>query len=85
MLEPAALGLPVATGPHVFNFKEICELLVAAGAAVKVADREELLHTLSHWLEDANERHHVGQLGCQVVARNRGALEAVMAIIGRYL
>jgi 3-deoxy-D-manno-octulosonic-acid transferase len=85
LLEPAALGLPVATGPHVFNFKEICELLVAAGAAVKVTDREELLHILSHWLEDANERHHVGQLGCQVVARNRGALEAVMAIIGRYL
>ena len=85
LLEPAALGIPVVTGPHVFNFKEICELLVAAGAAVKVADREELLHTLSHWLEDANERHRIGQLGCQVVARNRGALEAVMAIIGRYL
>jgi 3-deoxy-D-manno-octulosonic-acid transferase len=85
LLEPAALGVPVVTGPHVFNFNEICELLVAAGAAVRVADRKELLHTLRHWLEDANERHRVGQLGCQAVARNRGALQAVMAIIERYL
>ena len=85
LLEPAALGIPVATGPHVFNFIEICELLLTAGAAVKVADSDELLHTVSRWLGDANERHRVGQLGRQVVAKNRGALQAVMAIIERHL
>lgn len=45
LLEPAALGIPVVTGPHVFNFNEICDLLVAAGAAVKVADSDELLQS----------------------------------------
>ena len=64
---------------------KFASLLVAAGAVVKVADSDELLHTVSRWLEDANERHRVGQLGRQAVARNRGALQAVMAIIGRYL
>jgi len=85
LLEPAALGMPVVTGPHVFNFVEICELLINAGAAVKVADTNELLQTVTRWLGDANERHRVGQLGRQVVEKNRGALQAVMAIVERYL
>jgi 3-deoxy-D-manno-octulosonic-acid transferase len=85
LLEPAALGVPVVTGPHVFNFSEICQRLVAAGAAVRVADTDALLQTVSRWLGDANERHRVGESGRQVVEQNRGALQAVMAIIERYL
>jgi 3-deoxy-D-manno-octulosonic-acid transferase len=69
----------------VFNFVEICERLIDAGAAVKVTDTDELLQTVVRWLGDANERHRVGQLGRQVVESNRGALQAVMAIIDRYL
>lgn len=85
LLEPAALGVPVVTGPHVFNFVEICELLLQAGACVKVKDTGELLKILSRWLGDANERHRVGQRGREVVEKNRGALQAVMAMIDRYL
>ena len=85
LLEPAALGMPVVTGPHVFNFVEICDLLIDAGAAVRVSDSGELLQTVTRWLGDANERHRVGQLGHQVVEKNRGALQAVMTIIDRYL
>jgi 3-deoxy-D-manno-octulosonic-acid transferase len=85
MLEPAALGVPVVTGPHVFNFVEICELLLQAGACEKVADTDGLLHTLGRWLGDANERHRVGQRGKEVVEKNRGALQAVMAMIDRHL
>jgi 3-deoxy-D-manno-octulosonic-acid transferase len=85
LLEPAALGVPVVTGPHVFNFDEICELLLQAGACEKVADTAGLLHTLSRWLADANERHRVGQYGQQVVEKNRGALQSVMTMIERNL
>ena len=85
LLEPAALGVPVVTGPHVFNFVEICELLLQAGACVKVKDTGELLNILSRWLGDANERHRVGQRGREVVEKNRGALQSVMVMIDRYL
>ena len=85
LLEPAALGVPVVTGPHVFNFVEICELLLQAGACVKVKDTGELLSILGRWLGDANERHRVGQRGREVVEKNRGALQAVMAMIDRHL
>ena len=85
LLEPAALGVPVVTGPHVFNFVEICELLLQAGACEKVEDTAGLLRTVSLWLEDANERHRVGQRGREVVEKNRGALQSVLAMIGRHL
>jgi len=85
LLEPAGLGLPVATGPYVFNFTEICDLLLQAGACEKVGNGEELAATLGRWLADANERHRVGEQGRQVVEKNRGALRTVLTMIDRHL
>jgi len=85
LLEPAALGVPVVTGPHVFNFTEICELLLEAGACEKVNNTGELAATLNRWLEDANERHRVGERGRQVVEKNRGALQTVLEMVDRHL
>ena len=85
LLEPAGLGIPVVTGPHVFNFTEICELLLQAGACEKVGNTEELAVTLGRWLGDANERHRVGEQGRAVVEKNRGALQTVLAMVDRNL
>jgi 3-deoxy-D-manno-octulosonic-acid transferase len=38
LIEAAACGVPVFTGPHVFNFEEAAALSVAAGAAFACAD-----------------------------------------------
>jgi len=85
LLEPAALGIPVVTGPHVFNFTEICELLLQAGACEKVDSVAALAATLGRWLGDANERHRVGEQGRAVVEKNRGALQTVLAMVDRHL
>lgn len=85
MLEPAALGIPVVTGPNVFNFTEISELLVEAGACRRVESTAELEVTVIDWLLDANERHRVGERGRETIEKNRGALDKVLAIIGNYL
>lgn len=85
LLEPAALGVPVVTGPHLFNFTAITRLLQDAGACEKVESLTELEQTVVHWLGDANERHRVGELGRAVVTKNRGALNKVLAMIERYL
>ena len=85
LLEPAALGIPVVTGPHVFNFIAMSRLLLEAGACEKVESLTELEQTVLRWLGVANERHRVGELGRSVVAKNRGALNSVLAMIERYL
>jgi 3-deoxy-D-manno-octulosonic-acid transferase len=85
LLEPAALGIPVVTGPHLFNFKEISRLLLDAGACEKVDNIAALEQTVARWLGDANERHRVGEQGRMVIEKNRGALKAVLAIVDSYL
>jgi 3-deoxy-D-manno-octulosonic-acid transferase len=81
LLEAAAAGVPVATGPHVFNFAGITALLVAEGAAVQVADADGLADLMAHWLTDAPLRARIGESGRRVVAENRGALARLIALI----
>jgi 3-deoxy-D-manno-octulosonic-acid transferase len=69
----------------VFNFTEICELMLRAGACEVVGNGDELAATLGRWLADENERHRVGERGRQVVEKNRGALQTVLTMIDRHL
>ncbi len=80
-LEPAALGVPVLFGPHMFNFEEIAELLLEAGAARQIADKELLAANLLDWLQDANGRDDAGARGRRAVDANRGAMQRLLALI----
>jgi 3-deoxy-D-manno-octulosonic-acid transferase len=81
LLEAAAAGVPVAVGPHVFNFARITELLVREGAAVQVADAHALAQCMAKWLGDAAQRARVGEQGRRVVAANRGALQRLLDLL----
>jgi len=85
MMEPASLGLPVITGPHTFNFTEITELLAAQDALIRVADEQQLKQEVCILLADANERHHRGEIGREVVQSNKGNILGLMKIIKPYL
>ena len=84
-LEAAALGRPVAYGPHTFNFDEIARLLVEEGAARRVGDAGELAATLAGWLADAAARTAAGERGRLAVARNRGALDRLWTLLAPLL
>jgi 3-deoxy-D-manno-octulosonic-acid transferase len=81
MLEPAALGLPVLTGPHHFNAKEIAQLLLERGAAVQVADARELAAVLKRLLDDPAMRRRIGGLGREIVESNRGSVAKLLELI----
>ncbi|MEJ2481407.1 MAG: lipid IV(A) 3-deoxy-D-manno-octulosonic acid transferase, partial [Acidihalobacter sp.] len=66
-LEPAALGLPVLTGPHIFNFNEVYARLFQAGAAVHADDAVAIAAWLEDLLTDDDKRRHIGESGRQVV------------------
>lgn len=74
-LEPAALGLPVLTGPYVFNFLEIFSLLSKAGAVLHVTDDVSLADAWVTLMRDSVRREQMGKAGQKVVAENRGAVE----------
>ena len=77
-LEPAALGVPVITGPHWHNFAAIYPELIAAGAAREVPDAARLAEVLTGWLADPLSRDAAGEAGRRVVADNRGALQRTL-------
>lgn len=74
MLEPAALGVPVVTGPSLFNFEQVADALRAVDALVVVADTETLAQVLRRWLQDEGVRSAAGERARAFVAANRGAL-----------
>lgn len=85
VLEAAAWGVPVVTGPYMFNFEEISGLLVAAGAMVRLQDPADLTACLQALLADCPRRLEMGAAGRRVVADNRGARERLLALVAENL
>jgi 3-deoxy-D-manno-octulosonic-acid transferase len=81
LLEPAALGVPVLTGPSYANGRDIAQLLLARGAALQVADARELAAALSRLLRDSAERQRMGAIGRQAVEANRGSVARLLELI----
>jgi 3-deoxy-D-manno-octulosonic-acid transferase len=81
LLEPAALGLPVLTGPSHFNGKEIAQILLQQGAAIEVAHVADLAATLLRLFADPAERARMGEVGLKVVAANRGSVRRLAELI----
>ena len=84
-LEPAALGLPVLSGPHRFNFAEISGLLEKAGALVEVADADAMTGQVNSWLSEPEVARSAGSAGQSVVKANQGALERLLEGIARLI
>jgi 3-deoxy-D-manno-octulosonic-acid transferase len=81
LLEPAALGVPILTGPHNSNSEEIARLLIARGAAEVVNDAAGLRARVSALLADPAARARIGEAGRASVDSNRGALDKLLALI----
>jgi 3-deoxy-D-manno-octulosonic-acid transferase len=81
LLEPAALGIPVLTGPYYSNGKDIARLLLARSAALLVNDAQELAAAVKRLLADPVERRRVGAAGKEIVESNRGSVARLLALI----
>lgn len=78
LLEPAALGLPLISGPHLYNFTEIAERLAVVGALQTVPDAQQLAAAVSGLLQDANRRHAAGERARQVYLDNQGSADQLL-------
>lgn len=84
-LEPAALALPVITGPHVFNFLEISAMLREAGALQQVDDAEGLAAAVRRLIELPQDCRRMGEAGRTVMQANQGALQRLLEALGRLI
>ncbi len=81
LLEPAAAGIPIITGPHLHNFAEIADALQKAGALMVVDSEEGLGDGLDALLGDPDERARMGAAGRTLAESGRGALARTLTAV----
>ena len=91
LLEPAAAGACIVTGPHTANFAEIVSLMLKSGALIQLEDRPQndstaaLLASLEELIDNTEKRHEMGQSAAKVVEQNRGATQRTLNFLGPLL
>jgi 3-deoxy-D-manno-octulosonic-acid transferase len=80
-LEASALSVPVIVGPNTWNFTEITDDLIHAGAALRANNADELAGIAANLLLDREKRSEMGRCGLQLVRQGRGALQHTLSVI----
>ncbi len=83
MMEPAAYGASVMFGPHIANFRETVEQLLANRAARQVSDARELALGLLADLDDPESAAVRGDAGRSFVMAQYGAAGRTLATLDR--
>jgi hypothetical protein len=81
MLEPAAYGAAVSFGPHTRNFRDEVARLLAADAAVVVADGPGLTAFVARCLTEPAWAEALGRRGAALVASQRGGTAATARLV----
>jgi 3-deoxy-D-manno-octulosonic-acid transferase len=85
LIEACAAGVPVITGPHMFNFADVTRLAVRAQAALQVSDAAAAGRAARALLAEPERRARMGLAGKRLCARHRGAAERHLAVCRRLL
>ena len=77
LLEPAAIGLPITSGPSLRNFQEVATQLEDAGGLTIVNSSNELIKTFINFIEQEGLKGESGKASKEVFLKNRGSLEKI--------
>jgi len=81
LLEPAALGKPLISGPHVYNAQDIADMFIELGACRVVDNASQLATAVSELLADPDKAAELGRRSLQLLQRNRGALGHLLGLL----
>jgi 3-deoxy-D-manno-octulosonic-acid transferase len=87
ILEPAAAGAAVITGPQTHNFKWVVETFREAGAIIQLRSHSdsgataELKSTIAQLLSDSAKRKDLGTRAKTLVEQNRGATQHTLDLL----
>ncbi|WP_289029286.1 lipid IV(A) 3-deoxy-D-manno-octulosonic acid transferase [uncultured Paraglaciecola sp.] len=72
-LEPSALDVPVISGKHVFNFKQIYQSLQTSNAVLMVENPVQLTNAVLQLLAEKRMRQNMCKNATLVISENQGA------------
>lgn len=81
MIEACMLGRPVLLGEHTFNFLTISNDAVKAGAALRVANADDLIAQAGRLLQDEAERNTMAGQARAFAKQHQGATQRTMALV----
>ncbi len=82
LIEACSVGKPVLIGPHTYNFTEASKLAVEHGAALRVANANDLVQVMQDLFRNRERMTQMGSAGLGFVRSNRGATEVALTLIG---
>jgi 3-deoxy-D-manno-octulosonic-acid transferase len=85
LIEAFAVGKPVLIGPHTFNFSDITEQAIAAGAAQRVGDVGQMLDTALQLLQASQQRQAMGERAIHFAQLHRGATTRTVALLAPFI
>ena len=85
LLEPAAVGTAIVTGPHLHNFSDIAEQLRQAQALRIAADATAVAAEIEALLADDGERERMATAGRSLVEQGGGALHRTLDLLSSHL
>ena len=85
LLEPAATGTAILSGPQLHNFVDIAHRLREAQAMRMVDDAASLAQALAALFDDANAREAMAANAARLLEDGRGALDRTLALIAPVL
>jgi 3-deoxy-D-manno-octulosonic-acid transferase len=81
VLEPAAIGVPVLFGSYMFNFQDIAQSMLTAGAACQCHNPDELRDAMLALYEDAEFRQALIVNAKAFVQHNQGAVDRITRLL----
>ena len=85
VLEPAAVGVPVLFGPHMFNFQQIAEQMLAMQAAQQCGDAEAVAEALLNLYQTPATAGQLVANAQRFLAANQGAMQRISALLAQGL
>ncbi len=80
-LEATIFEVPVISGPSVYNFKDIYNIIVKAGAGFIAEDKDSFYDTIENLLSNRSFYEETVKSSAKVFKEQQGALEFVMKLL----
>ncbi len=85
MIEPAAAGLPLLFGPHIWNFRDAAQRLIECGGAKIIRTEEEFYNEMVFLIDHPEIRRNRGDNSRQLVVQQQGATQRTLNVLDLWL
>jgi 3-deoxy-D-manno-octulosonic-acid transferase len=85
ILEPAAWGKVVLFGPSMEDFREARDVLLAAGAGMKVSTASDLVRRVTELLSEPEKAELLGEKGKEEILRHVGSARKSAEMLTRLI